>query len=140
MLEAVQRTASRYLLSPARSRYRLQNGSVPNVLLIVDKSDLADVKLQIDRRSSDQCGLAITRYLPEGLFGCIVDPGIMRTFPLKPFYQMQVHRAVHVACLTLSTTRPRPVEPKVSMAKYSPSSIFVWSSFLTKQTDLPPCI
>lgn len=43
-----ERTARRYLLSPARSRYRLQNGRVPKFLLILDKSDLADVNLHIN--------------------------------------------------------------------------------------------
>ena len=37
-------------------------------------------------------------------------------------------------------TLPRPVEPNVSIAKYSPSSILVWSSFFTRSTDLPPWI
>jgi hypothetical protein len=39
---------------------------------------------------------------------------------------------------TSSTTMPRPVVPKVSMAYTSPSSILVWSLFLTKGMDLPP--
>ena len=39
---------------------------------------------------------------------------------------------------TLSTVLPRPVDPNVSIAKYSPSSIFVSSSFLTNITDFPP--
>lgn len=41
-----ERTASRYLLSPARSRYRRQKGSVPKFLLIDFSRDFADVNLQ----------------------------------------------------------------------------------------------
>jgi hypothetical protein len=39
-------TASRYLLSPTRSRYLRQNGSVPKFLLIDFSSDFADVSLR----------------------------------------------------------------------------------------------
>jgi hypothetical protein len=39
-------TASKYLVSPSRSRYRRQNGSVPKLLLIVFSKDLAVVNLE----------------------------------------------------------------------------------------------
>jgi hypothetical protein len=39
---------------------------------------------------------------------------------------------------TFSMILPRPVDPNVSIAKYSRSSILVWSSFFTSITDLPP--
>ena len=38
-------TANRYLLSPIRSRYRRQNGSVPKFFVIELSSDFADVNL-----------------------------------------------------------------------------------------------
>ena len=43
----LEHTASRYLLSPARSKYRLQKGRVPNVWLIVFNKDLAEVNLSV---------------------------------------------------------------------------------------------
>lgn len=41
---------------------------------------------------------------------------------------------------TPSTVEPRPVDPNVSMAKTSPSSILVWSECFTKGIDFPPWI
>jgi hypothetical protein len=46
----VHRTASRYLLSPIRSRYRRHHGSVPKFLLIVFNSDLAVFSLSQPRQ------------------------------------------------------------------------------------------
>ena len=132
-------TASRYLLSPARSRYRLQKGRVPNVWLIVFNKDLAEVNLGV-KIVMIELG-AYLRNLPQGNMRCIPYPSVMRTFALKHSHNHIPHSKP--SPLTFSTTRPRPVDPKVSIAKYSPSSIFVWSSVRTNGTDLalfPPCI
>lgn len=48
-------TASRYLLSPTRSRYRRQKGKVPKVALMVRRSDFAEVKLSSSLRQSQRC-------------------------------------------------------------------------------------
>lgn len=40
-------TASKYLDSPMRSRYRRQNGKVPKVFVMVLSNDLADVNLKL---------------------------------------------------------------------------------------------
>lgn len=40
-------TASRYLLSPTRSRYLRQNGSVPKLLVMDLSNDFAVVKLHM---------------------------------------------------------------------------------------------
>ena len=74
--------------------------------------------------------------LPQWRLWRIEPPCIVRTVTLSSGQS----GLTHLMCspLTLSITRARPVEPNVSIAKYSPSSIFVWSSVLTSGTDFPP--
>lgn len=72
-------TASRYLLSPTRSRYLRQNGSVPKLLVMDLSNDFADVKLCM---IIEQCAVNQGLLLPEWYSRRIHDLCIVRTVAL----------------------------------------------------------
>lgn len=73
-------TASRYLLSPRRSRYRRQKGNVPKFLSIVLSSDFADVNLN---RVSVRHGCASHEDAPQRHMRGVSSLRIMRAVALQ---------------------------------------------------------
>lgn len=92
-------------------------------------------------RSHQLGNLAIHSYSPEGnVWGIHLARKVRALALCVPSYvsYSRSKKKLKIEIHTLSTIRPRPVDPNVSIAKYSPSSILVWSSFFTSITDFPP--
>lgn len=126
-----------------RSRYLRQKASVPKLSLIVLSKVFAEVRLFTRTVSFISVHISTLNIHRRGTLGALTLRAKCEHSPCffdTSEWLVDVVRNGGKHTRTLSTTQPLPVEPKVSMAKYSPSSIFVWSLFLVDIMDLPPWI